>query len=126
MTHPHTILLFEDNPDIGALVRELLAGEGYAVLEPQSLEEARGLVIGGGISLVLADSGEATRDAALGAYRRYCEAIGSRVPMIIFTAHRLTEEEAGSLGCAGVLAKPFDIHQLLRLIEEQLGSVPPR
>ncbi len=126
MLRRHTILLFEDNPDIGALVRELLTEEGYVVIEPRSLEEAHALVMGGGASLVLADSGEATRDAALVAYRRYCAAIGSRVPMIIFTAHPLTEEEAGSLGCAGVLPKPFDIDRLLLLIEEHLGSAPPR
>ena len=94
------------------------------MIEPRSLEEARGLVVSGGISLVLADSGEATKDAALGTYRRYCEVIGSRVPMIIFTAHPITEEETGSMGCAGVLPMPFDIDRLLRLIEEKLGDVP--
>ncbi len=126
MLQPPTILLFEDNPDISELVRELLTAEGYVVIEPRSLEEAEGLVMDGGASLLLADSGEATRNAALSAYRKYCESISSRVPMIIFTAHPLTEEEAGSLGCAGLLPKPFDIDQLLRLIEEQLGAVPPR
>jgi DNA-binding response OmpR family regulator len=60
MLRPHTILLFEDNPDIGGLVRELLTAEGYLVLEPRSLEEAQDLVVGGAASLVLADSGEAT------------------------------------------------------------------
>ena len=124
MLHPHTILLFEDNPDIGELVRELLVGEGYIVIEPRSLEETDSLVTRGGVSLVLADSGEATKEAAFGAYRRYCEVIGSRVPMIIFTAHPLTDEETAGLGCAGVLPKPFDIDLLLRLIEEQLRRGP--
>ena len=71
---------------------------------------------------MLAASGEGTREAAMLAYRRYCRAIGDRAPMIVFTAHRLSREETRELGCAAVLAKPFDIEQLLGPIEEQLNS----
>ncbi len=70
---------------------------------------------------MLADSGEGTTEAATRAYWRYCRAIGDRVPMIVFTAHRLSGEETRELGCAAVLAKPFDIEQLLGLIEEHLS-----
>ncbi len=66
--------------------------------------------------MVLADSGEATRQGALRAYQRYCEAIGARIPMIVFTGHRFTEEETQGL------AKPFDIDELLTLIGEQVAS----
>ncbi len=122
----HTILLFEDNAAIREIVLSLLAEEGYVLLETHSLGQALRRVVEGGISLVLADSGEATRQGALKAYQRYCELIGSRVPMIVFTAHRLTEEETWDLACAAVLAKPFDIDELLGLIEEQLASSPGR
>ncbi len=118
----HTILLFEDNAHIREIVSSLLKEEGYGLVQTTSLEEAERRVAEGGISLVLADSGEATRQGALKAYQRYCEVIGSRVPMIVFTAHRLTEEETKDLGCAGVLAKPFDIDELLTLIGEQVAS----
>ncbi len=118
----HTILLFEDNAAIRELVSSLLTEEGYVLLQTHSLEQAQRRVVEGGISLVLADSGEATRQGALKAYQHYCEVIGSRVPMIVFTAHRLTEEETRGLACAAVLAKPFEIDELLGLIEEQLAS----
>ncbi len=75
---PHTILLFEDNQTIRDLVFELLTTEGYTVLRVESLREAQSLVARGGVSLVLADSGESTREGALGAYKRYCEVIGTR------------------------------------------------
>ncbi len=122
MSQPHTILLYEDNPAIGELIASLLEDEGYAVREVGGLAEADALVSEGGISLVLADSGEGTREAALRAYRRYCRLLGDRVPMIVFTAHRLSTEETRVLGCAAVLAKPFDIEQLLSLIEDQLNT----
>ena len=118
---PHTILLFEDDPTIRALVSELLAEEGYGVLHAGSLREAEGMLGRGGVGLVLADSGEATGEAALAAYRRFCGSIGGRAPTIVFTAHRLTEEETRGLGCAAVLPKPFDIDRLLGLIGEQLA-----
>ncbi len=119
---PHTILLYEDNATIRVLVSELIIEEGYVVREARSLQEAEALVASGGISLVLADSGEGTREAAMVAYQRYCRAIGGRVPMIVFTAHRLTQEETRELGCASLLPKPFDIDQLLGLIGEHLGG----
>jgi CheY-like chemotaxis protein len=119
---PHTILLCEDNRAIRELVSSLLVDEGYAVREVGELAEADALVGEGEISLVLADSGEGTREAATRAYRCYCRAIGDRVPMIVFTAHRLSVEETRELGCAAVLAKPFDIEQLLSLIEERLSA----
>jgi hypothetical protein len=43
--------------------------------------------------------------------------------MIVFTARRLSVEETRDLGCAVVLAKPFDIEQLLSPIEEHLSAV---
>ena len=58
---------------------------------------------------MLADSGEGTREAAMSAYRDYCRAIGGRVPVIVFTAHRLSVEETWGLGCAaahGAMALP--------------------
>ncbi len=119
---PHAILLDGDNATIRELVSTLLTDEGYAVREAGGLAEADALVGEGGISLVLADSGEGTREAAMRVYRRYCRSIGGQVPMIVFTAHRLSEEETQGLGCAAVLAKPFDIEQLLSLIEEQVNT----
>lgn len=118
---PHTVLLYEDNATIRELVSALLVDEGYVVRVAGGLAEVEALVSEGGISLVLADSGEGAREAAMRAYRRYCRAIGDRVPMIVFTAHRLSGEETRELGCVAVLAKPFDIDQLLSLIEEHLG-----
>ncbi len=117
---PQSILLFEDNSDIRELVSSLLTEEGYALLQVRSLDEAERLVREDGISLVLADSGEATKEGALKTYRRYCRTISSRVPMIVFTAHRLSDEETQELGCVAVLTKPFDIDRLLDLIAEQL------
>ncbi len=42
--------------------------------------------------------------------------------MIVFTAHRLTQEETRELGCASLLLKPFDIDKLLGLVGEQLSG----
>lgn len=118
----HTILLFEDNPEIRGLVSELLAEEGYRVLRAGSLWEVGALVEGGGVDMVLADSGEATRGRALAAYLHWCRAIGDRVPMLVFTAHQLTDEEARGAGCAAVLSKPFDVDRLLELVAGQLAG----
>jgi CheY-like chemotaxis protein len=68
---PHAILLHEDNATIRELVSAILVDEGYAVREAGELAEADALV------------GE-----------------GGRVPMIVFTAHRLLAERCRLYGPA--------------------------
>ena len=115
---PATILLYESNPHIRQLVTGLLEEEGYVVLSTDSLQE--GEAVCHTVDLFLADCDEKCKEDAMGVFRRVCGAAGRELPIVIFTAERIVEQEAKVAGCADVIRKPFDIDELLGQIERNL------
>ena len=116
----HSILLFEDDADIRRLVAELLKEQGYTVYPASSLEQAGVIADTVEVGLVLADTAGTNREHAIRNLRRYCEQIGPKAPVIVFTAHDISLEDARGIGCADVLTKPFDIDELLRRVGQHL------
>lgn len=117
-----TILFYENDPDIRKIVTGLLEEQGYAVIGTESLQEGEAEIVCHQVDLFLADSSERTKERAMEVFRRVCGAAERDIPVIIFTAHMLTRDEAQAAGCADVIQKPFDIDELLRQIEENLGQ----
>ena len=117
---PATVLLFERDPDIRVLVSDLLTARGYRVALAESFEHARSLVEAGGVDLFLSDSDGAVREQAIENYTTYGRLIGSKVPMVLFTGHSITPEQAVEFGCVDVIDKPFDVHDLLSRVAANL------
>ncbi len=112
-----TILLFEDDPDIRRLVIDLLGEEGYDVYPVFSLGQAARIAQSVRFDLFLADSDVPVKEVAMERLRLWCEHTDGQVPVIAFTAHNISREEARSLGCADAVPKPFDVDELLSRIE---------
>lgn len=111
-----TILLFEDDPDVCRVVKDLLGDEGYDVIPVRSLGRAARIAESVRFDLVLADAGAPTKGLALQRLGHWCERAGGAVPVIAFTAHPIDREEARAMGCADAIPKPFDVDDLLSRI----------
>jgi two-component system, cell cycle response regulator DivK len=118
------ILIVEYQEDLRAILRDLLAGSGYAVIEAVDGAEAvvkahsqRPDLVLMDIQLPVVDGYEATRriklDPALKA-----------TPIIAVSSFAMKgdEEKARAAGCNHYVTKPYSPLQLLRVVCEYLGE----
>ena len=116
------ILVVEDQEDNRRILRDLLSGAGFDLIEAENGEEAvasaqasRPDLILMDIQLPLLDGYEATRlikaDPDL-----------KSIPIIVVTSYALSgdEEKARRAGCDAYVAKPFSPRQLLAKVKEYL------
>ena len=127
-----TILLVDDEPDILAIAREVLEGEGYEILDALNAEEAVRVAAGhaGPIHLLLTDvvmPGASGQDLAqlLGLQRPDLRVLYMSSFAIIKGRRQFAEVENGlDLGVPIVL-KPFTAERLMEKVQEVLASKPP-
>ena len=129
------MLVVDDDPVVGNLVHTLLTEEGYAasVLSAVTTEAIRSAVDRLEPDCLLLDSrgpldyGESWHDAA------WAHARTRAVPVVMFTASASAVQEAGAgesarsqeAGLFAVVAKPFDLDELLATVARAVGSAGP-
>lgn len=119
------VLLVDDNVMFLDSARDVLEGEGYAVITAQSGEEALGLIRGQDFSAVLMD----IKMAGINGVETFVQMkqIKPDVRVIMCTAHivedliRLAESE----GAFAILKKPVKIEILLEVMERALKPALP-
>lgn len=123
-TAQRAILLIEDDHDIGALIAELLHGEGYQTTIATSVTAGLEFLRQRHFDLVLSD---AFAEGTLATDRwqtldRIRQSAGT-TPLIICTAHR-ADAFVGyrERGFAALLEKPFDLDDLLALMARLLAA----
>jgi two-component system, cell cycle response regulator DivK len=116
------ILIIEDQEDNRAIMRDLLSGAGFELIEAVNGEEGVKLaqserpdLILMDIQLPIIDGYEATRQI------RAIVDLKS-IPIIAVTSYALSGDEAKTraAGCNGYVAKPFSPRQLLAKVREFL------
>ncbi len=122
------LLVVDDEPHIGLLLRPHLERLGYAVSIARTLAEARHTLRGGGppLDAMLLDL-HLPDGSGLDLLRELRSAAATRAfPVIVLTAEGEERilEEAESLG-AGLLTKPFSPTKLTARIAAMLGDAPP-
>lgn len=88
------ILIFDGNPDTRYLVADILREDDYNVYTAANLGEVRAIASTAKISLLLADPAMPNRECSLDSIRRLGAVARRDVPLIAFTAHPLSLEEA--------------------------------
>jgi CheY-like chemotaxis protein len=119
MVSPRHILLVEDDPSIQGAVSMLLEREGFTVTCASNGREAL-QVLGSGAdpALILLDmmmpvmNGQEFRQAQQRDPRL------ASIPVVVLSATPLSEERGGMPPPSAVMPKPFDIDQLLAVVEE--------
>jgi CheY-like chemotaxis protein len=109
------ILIVDDDHAVLETVTEILREEGYAVLPAASSLEALSLVVGSPPALVLLDMRMPQLNGWQFAARM--RELGLDVPIVVMTAAQDSTRWAEEIGAAGVLAKPFNLGDLLAMVE---------
>lgn len=109
------ILILDDDRAVLETVTEILREEGYPVLPSANGVEALGLAIGRRPALVLLDMRMPQLNGWQFAAR--LRATGHSPPIIVMTAAQDSTRWASEIGATAVLPKPFNLTELLDLVE---------
>ena len=109
------ILIVDDDPEILAMLRDFLEGEGLSVRTASNGEEALAVVSELSPSLILLDMRMPVLDG-WGFAERY-RARALTCPIVVMTAAESARRWAEEIGATGYIAKPFDVNELLQMIE---------
>jgi DNA-binding response OmpR family regulator len=112
------ILTVEDDPDIMALLSDVLADEGYTVVTARRGTDAVETVQNMPIGLLLLDLGLPDLHGNDVLVRLKSSPATSDVPIIVITAN--PDDLRNSSYVEAVIAKPFDLHDVLFEIENVL------
>jgi two-component system chemotaxis response regulator CheY len=113
------ILIVDDDESIRQIVRMCLTDEGYEVFEAHNGQVALNRVHAVQPSLILLDLRMPVMDGWEFA-QRYAELPPPHAPIVAFVAALNAEQECANLDAAGVIAKPFDLDDLLRSVRSLL------
>ncbi len=118
------VLVVEDDPDLNALMREILSDAGYRVLTAgdgaEALERAEADMPG----LVFLDM-RMPRMNGWEFAREFRARHGRGTPIVVVTAAENARLRAQEIEAEGWLEKPFDLDDVLREAQRYLGPASP-
>ena len=122
MNSPAKILLVEDDPAIVITLQRVLVGEGYEVSIERTGDAGLVRAKESAVDLVITD----LKLPGLNGLElvRQLHAARPRLPILMITAHGTTDSaiEATQSGAYDYLLKPFDIPELLKLVEDAVAA----
>ncbi len=113
-----TLLVVDDDPAILITVSEILSDEGYQVVTASNGAEALEALGRVMPQLILLDMRMPVMDGW--EFARSLSEEQQAIPLIVMTAAYDARQWALEIGAAGYLAKPFDLTELLAVVEREL------
>ncbi|HEY0710874.1 MAG TPA: sigma-54 dependent transcriptional regulator [Polyangia bacterium] len=115
------ILVVDDEPAMCALLAEQLGRRGYAVVTSTSVDQALGIMRGNAVDVVIADHNMPGKTGVA-----LCDEITANyadVPVVLITAFGSMETAIAAIraGAYDFLTKPFEIEQLVLVLERALA-----
>ena len=117
---PPSILVVDDDPDILEALSEILESEGFGIQQARNGLEALELVAKLQPNLILLDLMMPVMDGWEFAERMRGRSDWAQIPVIVLSADRNIGTKARELGALGYLAKPFELNELLSLVQASL------
>lgn len=105
------VLVVDDEPAYRALIRQVLEGQGFAVIDAADGAEALRFVERSNPRVVLLDMAMPTLDGR--GFTMAMRGRGHRIPIVVMTAGSSAERWAEELKADAFLSKPFDIDELI-------------
>ena len=107
------ILVVEDDPDLGTMIKLMLEHKGFAVTFPQRIEQTEQILLNNNIDLVLMDM---LLSGANG--MNICAELKSgnetkHIPVMMISAHPEAKELCLGAGADDFISKPFDMQDLI-------------
>src|SRR5687767_2268652 len=118
--HDKKILVADDDPGIVDAMQILLEDEGYKVITTLDGEKVPAMYEQQP-DLVFLDIWMSGINGNAVCQKLKADPSTKKVPIIMFSANRDTEQIAMQCGADGFLSKPFEIKQLLDIVKKFLG-----
>ena len=112
------ILVVDDEPEVRAMLRDLLSLSGYTVLEADNAQEATAILGAGAIDLIMIDVIMPKVDGI--ALTKSLRDSGTDIPVIIMTGFASidTAVESMKAGATDFITKPFNVNHVLFTIQK--------
>ena len=111
------ILVLDDDPDIGTMIKMMLEYKGYMVTVSDRADMAQQALNKGGVDLIIMDmllSGVNGTDLCVDLKKNPST---SRIPVIMISAHPNAKEICLEAGADEFISKPFDMNDILSKID---------
>jgi CheY-like chemotaxis protein len=112
------VLAVEDDQTIRDLLIELLTGEGFDIQCAANGLEALAILGGWIPDVIILDLMMPVMDAETFREHQLKMQRASNVPIIVLSALNDVQDRAKALGATGVIAKPFDLDSLVKMLRE--------
>jgi CheY-like chemotaxis protein len=122
MAEARRVLLVEDDAAIRHVVAEALADEGYAVREATDGRRALEHLAGWQPDLIVLDLMMPGMDGRAFRAEQRARGLAADAALVVLTAGRHAAGAGAELGAAAVVAKPFDLDDLLAAIDQAAGA----
>jgi DNA-binding response OmpR family regulator len=120
---PIRVLVLEDDPDIGTMIKTMLEYHGYTVVISQRAEKAEEMLSADHFDLVIMDmllSGINGMDVCT---RLKQDQSLSHIPVIMISAHPNARENSLKAGANDFISKPFAMQEMLAKINRLVQPV---
>lgn len=126
MTAFEKILVLDDEPDIGQMIKTLLEYKNYSVTAVQKVNMFEAELKEGNFNLLIIDMLLSGTDG-----KEICKAIKQHsetkdIPVIMISAHPSAKEICLSAGADDFISKPFDMHEFVSKVNKLINIRPKR
>jgi DNA-binding response OmpR family regulator len=115
-----SVLLIEDEASVARITELVLRSDGYAVDIGRDLASGEHLMASKHYDLVLADTEHGAAVRALTGLAEFAR-LAAPTPVVVFSAHRFSQQEVAAAGLAGAISKPYDVDDLIQGVMSVLG-----
>ncbi len=115
--NPYRILVIDDDPDIGTMIKIMLEYKGYSVIVAEQAGQAFQLLSSEPVQLIIMDmllSGKNGIDVCADLKK---EPSTSFIPLLMVSAHPTAREMCLQAGADDFISKPFDMEDMLSSIQ---------
>ncbi len=121
----HTVVVLDDDPDIGTMIRVMLEFRGYDVIALEKGKDLFELLEKKTVHLVITDMLLSGDDGTEICAELKKDPSTSEIPVIMFSAHPNARDICLQAGADDFIAKPFDINELYSKVDAlALKKVP--
>ena len=110
------ILVVDDDPDIGIMIKIMLEYQGYSVAVTERAEKAEDMVRTGHFDLLIMDMLLSGMNGIDICARLKKDKSISHIPVIMISAHPNAREISLNAGAEDFVSKPFDMQEMLAKI----------
>ena len=118
---PKTVLVVDDETELLDLFFVVLEDKGYKIETATNGHEGLKAVERRMPDLIVVDIRMPVMDGPEFA-REFHARYGFRVPLVVLTAAPDARDSACAMGAVGWMCKPFELNQLVHLVEEHIGA----